>query len=38
MQFDQEIDGVRNETRKEMDYSSDLHEKLSKAQHEHEIL
>lgn len=38
MQVDSEINGVKNETRKEQDLSQKLHEKLSKAQREFEIL
>jgi len=38
MHVESEINGVRNETRKEQDLSNNLHEKLSKAQREFEIL
>ena len=38
MQAESEINGVRNETRKEQEISNALHEKLSKAQREFEIL
>ncbi len=38
MQAESEINGVRNETRKEQEISNSLHEKLSKAQREFEIL
>ncbi len=38
MQIESEINGVRNETKKEQELSNDLHEKLAKAQREHEIL
>lgn len=38
MQVESEINGVRNETRKEQQLSNNLHEKLSKAQREYEIL
>jgi acyl-CoA reductase-like NAD-dependent aldehyde dehydrogenase len=31
MQVESEINGVRNETRKEQELSNDLHEKLAKA-------
>jgi len=35
MQVNSEINGVKNETRKEQDLSQDLHEKLAKAQKEY---
>lgn len=38
MQIESEINGVRNETKKEQELSNDLHGKLEKAQREHEIL
>lgn len=38
MQVESEINGVRNETRQEQELSNNLHEKLSKAQREYEIL
>lgn len=38
MQVESEINGVRNETRQQQELSNNLHEKLSKAQREFEIL